>query len=136
MRFFLFSALVLVAMACNHNRNKILMQTPWKFDVEATRARLKEKPVSDAQVNYMEGVMKRLEQAKLEFKKDNLLVIQMPDGDSTLGYWAISGDQILMQVTKMSAPPYNILELTADRLVLEPTAGDEFDFVRILVPAK
>lgn len=136
MRFFLFLALTLTALACNQGRNKILMQTPWKFDVEAIRALLKEKPVSEGQVNYMEGIMKRLGQATLEFQKDNLLILRMPDGDSTLGYWAISGDQILMQVTKESAPPYNILEITPQRIMLEPTTKTDFDFVRILVPAK
>ncbi len=134
MRFFLFSALVFVAMACNYSRDKILMQTPWKFDMEATRELLKEKSVSESQVNYMEGVMKRLGQTTLEFKKENLLVLRMPDGDSTLGYWAIKGNQILMQVTKESAPPYNILEMTPQRIMLEPTTKTDLDFVRVLVP--
>lgn len=135
MRYLLLFTIALTVFSCSNARKDIVMKTPWKYDLEATRAILTGEPVSEAQVNFMEGVMNRLKDATVEFQKDNLLVINMGD-DKTLGYWEISGDQILMQVTKQSTSPYDILEMTADRIVLKPDSDDQFSFVRVLVPAK
>ncbi len=135
MRFFLLLISAVALAACGNDRDKIVMGTPWKYDVEATRELLTENPVSEAQFNFMEGVMNRLKDATVEFKEDNLLLINIGD-DQTTGYWAIKGDLILMQVTKVSSAPYKILEMTPQRIVLRPDSNDEFNFTRVLVPAK
>ncbi len=135
MRYYLVLALALIFSACSNSREKIVMSTPWKYDVEAARALMTEKPTSEGQMNFMEGVMNRLKDATLEFRKDNLLMIKIGD-DSTSGYWEIKGDLLLMQVTKESAPPYKILEMTPDKMVLYPNSESELNFTRVLVPAK
>lgn len=134
MRYLLLLTLVASLFSCN-NRDKIVMATTWKYDLEATRTLMTKEPVSDAQMNFMEGVMNRLKDATVEFKKDNLLVISL-NGEETTGYWAISGDQILMQVTKASTAPYDILEMTPQKIVLRPDSNDPFVFSRVMVPAK
>lgn len=134
MRYLLLLTLAFSMFSCN-SRDKIVMATAWKYDLEATRELMTKEPVSDAQLNFMEGVMNRLKDATVEFKKDNLLIINL-NGEETTGYWKISGDQILMQVTKTSAPPYDILEMTPQKIVLRPDSNDPFIFSRVMVPAK
>jgi hypothetical protein len=134
MRYLLLLTLVASLFSCN-NRDKIVMATSWKYDVEATRELMTKEPVSDAQLNFMEGVMNRLKDATVEFKKDNLLIINL-NGEETTGYWKISGEQILMQVSKTSTPPYDIVEMTPQKLVLRPDSTDPFVFSRVMVPAK
>ncbi len=134
MRYLLLLTLVASLFSCN-NPDKIVMATTWKYDVEATRELMTQEPVSDAQMNFMEGVMNRLKDATVEFKKDNLLIINL-NGEETTGYWEIKSDQILMQMTKASAPPYDILEMTPQKLVLRPDSNDPFVFSRVMVPAK
>ena len=134
MRYLLLLTLVASLFSCN-NPDKIVMATTWKYDVEATRELMTQEPVSDAQLNFMEGVMNRLKDATVEFKKDNLLIINL-NGEEITGYWEIKSDQILMQMTKASAPPYDILEMTPQKLVLRPDSNDPFVFSRVMVPAK
>lgn len=134
MRYLLLLALVATIFSCN-NRDKIVMATTWKYDLQATRELMTKEPVSDAQMNFMEGVMNRLKDATVAFKKDNLLVINL-NGEETTGYWEIKGEQILMQVTKTSSAPYEIIEMTPEKLVLRPDSNDPFVFSRVLVPAK
>ncbi len=134
MRYLLLLTLVASLFSCN-NPDKIVMATTWKYDVEATRELMTQEPVSDAQMNFMEGVMNRLKDATVEFKKDNLLIINL-NGEEITGYWEIKSDQILMQMTKASAPPYDILEMTPQKLVLRPDSNDPFVFSRVMVPAK
>ncbi len=135
MRYLLLLTIALFVFSCSNSRNKIVMGTPWKYDLEATRALMTQETVSEAQFNFMEGVMNRLKDATVEFQKDNLLVINIGE-DKTLGYWEIKGDLILMQVTKQSTAPYEILEMTADRIVLKPVSEDQYNFTRVLVPVK
>lgn len=135
MRYLVLLALAASVLSCNNNRDKIVMATKWKYDIEATRALMTQEPVSEAQMNFMEGVMNRLQDATVEFKKDNQLVITLNE-EETIGYWEIKGDEIRMQVTQAKVPFYQIIEMTPKKMVLRPNSNDPFVFSRVLVPVK
>lgn len=135
MRYLLFFALTISLFSCSNSRETILMSTPWKFDVEATKALLSGEAASEGQFNFMTSVMARLQDATIEFREDNVLVTNIGDKEE-LGYWDIKGDQMNMVVTKAAASPYDIVEFSPDRIVLKPSVEHQLSFTRVLVPAK
>jgi hypothetical protein len=136
MRYFILVLLAATLLSCQTESKKqsaIFMGSKWKYDVEATEKLMTSEPKGQDQFNFMKGVMARLQDAELEFAKDNKLLIHFPDNTET-GYWEVKSDQILMQVTKASAPPYNILEISSSKIVLRPESDHPYDFSRVLVP--
>ncbi len=135
MRYLLFFALTISLFSCSNSRETILMSTPWKFDVEATKALISSEASSEGQYNFMTSVMARLQDATLDFREDNVLATTIGDKEE-LGYWDIKGDQMNMVVTKAAVSPYDIIEFSPDRIVLKPSVEHQLSFARVLVPAK
>jgi len=135
MRYLLFFTLAFALFSCSNSRESILMSTPWKFDVEATKEIMNKETASEGQYNFMISVMTRLQDATLEFKEDNVFVTKIGDKEE-LGYWDVKGNQMNMVVTKAAVSPYEIIEFTPDRIVLRPATEHQLSFTRVLVPAK
>jgi hypothetical protein len=135
MRYLLFFTLSISLFSCSNSQEKILMSTPWKFDVEATKDILNKETASEGQYNFMMSVMARLQDATLEFKDDNVFVTKIGEKEE-LGYWDIKGKQMNMVVTKAAVSPYEIIEFSPDRIVLRPATEHQLSFTRVLVPAK
>ncbi len=135
MRYLLFFTLAFALFSCSNSRESILMSTPWKFDVEATKEIMNKETASEGQYNFMISVMTRLQDATLEFKDDDVFITTIGEKKET-GYWDIKGDKMNMVVTKAAATPYDILEFSPDRIVLRPATEHQLSFTRVLVPAK
>lgn len=116
-------------------RTEELLMRKWKYDLEAIRKDLFKDPVSDRQVNYMEGVMARLKDATLEFKPEGKMTLHL-NGQDMPGYWEVNkaGDILTINLTGIPQPSV-IVELTSELLVMRQETETEMNFNRFLVPA-
>lgn len=136
MRYLILVLLAATLFSCQSETKKqvdIFMGSKWKYDAEATENLMNAQPVGQDQFNFMKGIMARLQDAELEFAKENLLLLHLPD-KTEKGYWEVKAGQILMQMTKTDAPPYNILEISETKIVLKPDSDHPYDFARVLAP--
>lgn len=138
MRYFPLLLIFLVAAACNSSRkqNEELLLRKWQYDLEAIRSDLYQTPVSDRQVNYVDGVMDRLKFATLEFKPEGKLTLNLNNQDMP-GTWELNsrGDEITINLSGIPQTSV-ILELTEDRLVMRQKVETDLNFNRIMVPAE
>jgi hypothetical protein len=140
MRFLLLISMIFVLGSCAQNNEAQQMREDicrkWRYDVEAIRAEVKGKLVSNREMEFMEGSLRKFSEGYVEFKSDGTLLLSNTGNSYMEGTWDFTDDlkQIRMNIYKRDdfAP---IDELSADRLILGKQDNSVL-FRRIFIPAE
>lgn len=126
----------LILTCCAHPDAEVLTGS-WKYDISAMRAYLSSEQPSRQTVNYMEGIMAPLQDARLEFKPGGELVLSLED-ELVEGRWRLRGSRrkLTLNLTGKNSE-YRIEQLTDTLLLLRPMEQEDGVpvFPRVLVPA-
>jgi hypothetical protein len=126
----------LILSCCTHPDTEVLTGS-WKYDIPAMRAYLSSEQSARQTVNYMEGIMAPLRNARLKFKPGGELVLSL-DGEVVEGRWRLRGSRskLTLNLTGTNSV-YRIEQLSDTLLLLRPMEQEEgvSVFPRVLVPA-
>lgn len=123
MRFLLILSVVFLFASCAQENKAQQMREDicrkWGYDVEAIRAEVKGKLVSNQEMDFMEGSIRKFADGYVEFKPDGVLILSNTGNSYMEGTWDFTDDlkQVRMNLYQRDdfAP---IDELSSERLIL------------------
>ncbi len=122
--------------ACSNPDEPLLIGT-WKYDMEAMRSYLADEQPKQQTVNYMEGIMAPLKDARLRFEQGGDLSLVLGE-ETVAGRWRLrgGGKKLMLNLTGTNST-YRIEVLSDSLLLLRPVQQEEDVpvFPRALVPA-